>query len=416
MDVSIVMMKNLYIFNETRRGAVYGVGTYVRELTAVVKGNDINVCVVNIASDKPQIQTEEIGGIRHWHIPKLIQQQRTIDDQKIVELYYHNVAYLLKLHIENKNNLIFHLNYDQCGSLVKELRNVFDCRIIAVSHFTDWGFKIYDNLQRLRNILKEETSDSFGENLKKSFEEDKSYYSKADHIVCLSHYMQEILCRDYELDVTKISIIPNGLPDVSNTIYNVISLRKKWRIIPPEGKIILFAGRIDDVKGVSYLIKAFREIVEEYPEVRLIIAGSGSYDTYLREAKDICTKITFTGLLEKDELYELYRIADIGVIPSLFEPFGYVAVEMMMHGLPIVATATSGLNEVVDHTCGLKVPLMELPDSVKIDTSLLAQKILYLIQHPAEAKEMGQNGRKRYLKKYSSEIFRRNMIHLYSSV
>jgi glycosyltransferase len=361
VDVSAVRMKNLYIFNETRRGAVYGVGTYIRELTAVLKGSNISVCVVHIASDKPQIQTEEIDGIRHWHIPKLIYQQRTIDDQKIDKLYYRNVVYLLQLHIEDKNNLIFHLNYDQCGSLVEELKNAFDCRIIAVSHFTYWGLKIYDNLQRLRTILNEEHPDSFAENLKKSFEEDKSYYSKVDWIVCLSNYMQEIVCRDYGLDPAKISVIPNGLPDVvDNTITDIKFLRKKW-YIPSGEKIILFAGRMDDVKGVSYLIKAFRTIVEKYPEVRLIIAGSGSYDTYLQDAKNICAKITFTGLLEKDELYELYRIADIGVVPSLFEPFGYVAVEMMIHGLPLVATATSGLNEVVDESCGFKVPLTDCP-------------------------------------------------------
>ena len=152
------------------------------------------------------------------------------------------------------------------------------------------------------------------------------------------------------------------------------------------------------------------------PEAHLIIAGSGNYDTCLREAKTVCTKITFTGLLEKDELYELYRIADIGVVPSLFEPFGYVATEMMIHALPLVVTATSGLNEVVDHTCGLKISLTELPDNTEIDTVLLAQKILYLLLHPTEAKEMGENGRKRYLANYSAEIFRRNMIHLYSSL
>jgi glycosyltransferase involved in cell wall biosynthesis len=89
---------------------------------------------------------------------------------------------------------------------------------------------------------------------------------------------------------------------------------------------------------------------------------------------------------------------------------------MMMHGLPFVATATSGLNEVVDESCGLKIPLTVLTDNVEIDASLLAQKILYLIQHPVEAKEIGLNGRKRYLKEYSSEIFRRNMIDLYSSL
>ena len=148
----------------------------------------------------------------------------------------------------------------------------------------------------------------------------------------------------------------------------------------------------------------------------LIIVGNGDYDTFFQEAKNICTRITFTGLLERTDLYELYQIANVGVVPSLFEPFGYVPVEMMMHELPIVATATSGLNEVVDESCGLKVPLIVSPDSVEIDTSLLAQKIVYLLQNPKEAKRLGKNGRKRYLEKYSSEVFGKNMIAFYKSL
>jgi len=89
---------------------------------------------------------------------------------------------------------------------------------------------------------------------------------------------------------------------------------------------------------------------------------------------------------------------------------------MMMHSLPVVVTETSGLNEVVDNTCGLKVPITELPDKVEIDTALLAQKILYLLQHPAEARKMGVYGRKRYLKEYSSDIFRKNLLNFYTSL
>jgi glycosyltransferase involved in cell wall biosynthesis len=227
--------------------------------------------------------------------------------------------------------------------------------------------------------------------------------------------MKEIFCRDYGLDETKISVISNGLLDIADTTAHTELLRKKWNI-PPGEKIILFAGRIDEVKGVSYLIKAFREVLRKCRNCRLIIAGSGNYDTFFKEAKDICTKITFTGLLEKEELHEIYQIADVGVIPSLFEPFGYVAIEMMMHKLPVVVTTTSGLNEIVDDTCGLKTPITVLPDRVEIDAALLSEKILYLLQHPIEAKQMGQNGRKRYLYNYSSEIFRRNMLQIYESI
>jgi glycosyltransferase len=406
---------NLYIFNETRRGAVYGVGTYIRELTAALKDSDINICVVNLTSDKPQIQIEEIDGIKYWYFPSVLSDQRTTDNQKQWELYYRNIVYLLRLHIQDKRDLIFHLNYCQSGKLAEELKNAFACKVVAVAHFSGWGFTVYDNPERLRRILNEEHPNSFEENLKKSFEEEKSYYSKADRIICLSNYMQEILCRDYGLDATKISVIPNGLLDVADTAANTELLRKKWNI-PPGEKIILFAGRIDEVKGVGYLIKAFREVLEKFPNGRLLIAGSGNYDIYLQEAKEICTKITFTGLLEKKDLYEIYQIADVGVVPSLFEPFGYVAVEMMMHKLPIVVTATSGLNEVADESCGLKTPVTILPDSVEIDTSLLAQKIVYLLQNPVEAKQFGRNGRERYLAKYSSKVFRNHMLQAYESV
>ena len=320
---------NLYIFDQTRRGAVYGVGTYIRELTTALKDSGITICVVNLTSDKPQIQTEEIDGIKHWCFPAPIQEERTTDNQKQWELYFRNVVYLLRLHIKDKKDLIFHLNYYQSGSLAEELKNAFACKIVSVAHFSEWGFSVYDNPERLRRLLNEEHPDSFGENLKKSFEEEQLYYTKADHIICLSNYMKEIMCQDYGLDATKISVIPNGLFDVAEPANNRKHLRKKWNIQARE-KIILFAGRIDEVKGVSYLIKAFREVLEQFPGCRLIIAGSGDYDKYLKEAKDICPKITFMGLLEKKDLYEIYQLADVGVTPSLFEPFGYVAVEMMM--------------------------------------------------------------------------------------
>ena len=390
---------NLYIFNETRRGAVFGIGTYIRELTFALKNSSLYICIINLLSDKPYIRMEEIDDIKHWYFPSPIPEQRTSDSQKQRALYFRNVVYLLQLYIKDKKDLVFHLNYHQNESLVSELKEAFDCKIISVAHFSDWGFTVFDNLKRLRNILNEEHPDNFSENVKKSFEEERAYYTKVDHTICLSNYMKKILCQG---DVVDMSVDKE-------------LLRKKWHVGPKE-KIILFAGRIDEIKGVSSLIKAFHLVLEAYPNSRLLIAGNGDYTRAFQEAKNIYTKITFTGLLKKEELFEIYQLADAGVVPSLFEPFGYVPVEMMMHELPIIATTTSGLNEVVDESCGLKVPLIVSPDNVEIDTSLLAQKIVYLLQNPEEAKRLGKNGRKRYLEKYSSEVFGKNMIEFYKSL
>lgn len=125
------------------------------------------------------------------------------------------------------------------------------------------------------------------------------------------------------------------------------------------------------------MIRAFRKVSRQYPDSRLWIIGDGDYKDCFEEANPVFSRITFTGFLDRASLLELYRVANVGVVPSLFEPFGYVPVEMMMHGLPVVATATSGLDEVVDDSCGLKVPLAVSADQVEIDADRLAEKILF---------------------------------------
>ena len=273
----------------------------------------------------------------------------------------------------------------------------------------------HDNLEKLRIILRKKETNELEDLIQKSFEEERTCYERMDQVISLSNYMQELLYHDYGVDINRIIIIPNGMSDKIKEEVDQKRLRKKWHLYPEE-QMIIFVGRLEEIKGTHFLIRAFQLILQESPNCRLWIVGDGDYQNSFSEANPIFSKITFTGFVDQTSLFELYRLADVGVVPSLFEPFGYVPVEMMMHELPIVATATSGLNEVVDESCGLKVPLIVSPDSVEIDTSLLAQKIVYLLQNPKEAKRLGKNGRKRYLEKYSSEVFGKNMIAFYKSL
>ena len=104
-------------------------------------------------------------------------------------------------------------------------------------------------------------------------------------------------------------------------------------------------------------------------------------------------------------------------MPSFHEQCSYVAIEMMMHGIPLIASTTTGLKEMVtDGVTGMHIPIIEHPDKVEIDTDLLAEKILYMLQHPEYRKRMGANARKRHETVYSSEIFRHNMLDLYRSL
>ena len=407
---------NLYIFNELSKASVYGVGTYLRELIEVLRCTHINVFVVKLMSNNPQIQKEEIDGIRYWNFPSPIQEKHSIDTKRQNELYCHNIVCLLQLHIENKNNLIFHLNYNQYGEFAKELKQVFDCRIIATIHSLAWSLRLFGNVALLKKILTPDELDQ-KEELKntiiQSFRKEKDLYETVDRIISLSEHTKHILLDDYQINPKKIKVIYNGISD-RNFFADKHELRQKYHI--PDVPVFLFAGRLDEGKGLTFAIQAFRK-VHNRNNCHFIIAGNGVFDLFMKECEGIWMYVTWTGMINKECLYDLYSIADIGILPSLSEQCNYVAIEMMMHGLPIVTSAAPGLAEMTeDGISSLQVPVTEYPDKVEIDTDLLAEKMLYLLQNPDERQRLGSNARKRYEEVYTMDVFRKNMIAFYQSI
>lgn len=406
---------NLYIVDNKSRSSLYGVGTYIRELVVALKGYDIRPYVVSLFHEQSKVEQKE-EDVVYWNFPEPISKDWHRLDMRQRNTYVRNIVYLLRYRIQKQDNLVFHLNSYRDKLLARELKAAFDCKVVMTAHFSDWTTALFDNLPRFRRILrKEEGEDEWGDLVRESFEEERSCYAAADRVICLSAYMHDVLCRDYGLERARISIIPNGLKDQAGQGMDLSVLRAKWHA-GPEERLILFVGRLDPIKGFRYLIEAFHKVLETIPESRLVIVGDGNYNEALDAAASSRFRITFTGFLPPDALYELYRLADVGVVPSLFEPFGYVPVEMMMHGLPVVATATSGLNEVVDETCGRKVPLTVTADRVTIDTDRLAEAIVGLLRDPAEARRLGRGGRERYERLYTSEVFGQNMRRFYQEI
>ena len=398
-------MINLYIINEFGRGSGGGIKTYVRELPAVLRCSEVNVCVVHLRFAKLEDEPEESNGVRHLYIPAPDNWNKSVNHSG---LYYRNVVYLLRLLIKNTEQPVFHLNYNSSGKLAKELKKAFDCKVVSTVHYFNWCFDLLGNVSRFKQILAtpENKKDAFKKSIIKSYSEDRELLENVDHIICLSERTRHILQDDYQILPDKITVIYNGLSDYT-------AVQNTWK--KPDVPVLLFVGKLDDVKGLTYTLRAFKKVLNSGQACRFIIAGSGAFDTYMEECEDIWVHITWTGQIGKEKLYGLYSIADIGVMPSFHEQCSYAAIEMMMFGLPLIASTTTGLREMVeDGVNGLLIPVIEHPESVEIDTDLFAEKILYLLQHPAVAERMGQNGRKKYLKEYSAEVFRENMLQCYT--
>ena len=173
--------------------------------------------------------------------------------------------------------------------------------------------------------------------------------NRADRVITCSHYMRGHVADIYGLDEDRITVIPNGIdPGDLIPVDDLDTLR--GRFAAPDEQIVILVGRLVYEKGFQLALEALPPIIERLGNVRFLVAGSGTHEAELkRQAAELglLEHGTFLGWIGDDVLHSLYRIADLCVVPSLYEPFGLVALEAMASGCPCIVADTGGLSEVV---------------------------------------------------------------------
>ncbi len=171
----------------------------------------------------------------------------------------------------------------------------------------------------------------------------------ADSVITCSHYMRGHVADIFDLDEQRITVIPNGIdPRDLRPVDDLQALRAQFAA--SEQKLVLLVGRLVYEKGFQLALDALPEVIGRVPGVRFLVAGSGTHEAELkRQAQRLGLDEhgVFLGWIGDDALHSLYRIADLCVVPSLYEPFGLVALEAMASGCPCIVADTGGLREVV---------------------------------------------------------------------
>ena len=146
----------------------------------------------------------------------------------------------------------------------------------------------------------------------------------------------------------KLNYIPNGV-DIKRFQKKPVVDRSDY--VADWEKMVLFVGRLTWQKGLEFFIWAMPKILERHPEAKFVIAGKGDLDYYRRlsDALHLGPKVYFTGFVPDDVLVSLYKLADMTVIPSIYEPFGIVALESSASSTPPVGSYTGGLKENIIH-------------------------------------------------------------------
>jgi glycogen synthase len=175
--------------------------------------------------------------------------------------------------------------------------------------------------------------------------------NRAERVVTCSAYMREHVADIYGLEEERIAVIPNGIdPSELVPVDDLGALRE--RFARPGDRLVLLVGRLVYEKGFQLALEALPGLIERLGNVRFIVAGSGTAEEELR---DQARKLgldehgSFLGWIGDDVLHSLYRISDLTVVPSIYEPFGLVALEAMASGCPCLVADTGGLREVVPH-------------------------------------------------------------------
>ena len=213
----------------------------------------------------------------------------------------------------------------------------------------------------------------------------------------------------------KVVVIPNSI-DFSffrePPKRDIDFFKKKHHL--ENSKIILFVGRLVKYKGLEYLLKAMRTVIEVLGDVRLLIVGDGPLRReleYLTGEIALEKYVSFFGNVNREILRIVYALSDIFVLPSISnsEGFGIVLIEAMAHAKPVIASKVGGVPYVVNN--GIN-GLLVAPK----DYEMLGKSIVKLLLDPHKAQELGKSGQKHVKRNYSWTSTTKRIVEVYTEI
>ncbi|MEV4760914.1 glycosyltransferase family 4 protein, partial [Micromonospora sp. NPDC049559] len=173
---------------------------------------------------------------------------------------------------------------------------------------------------------------------------------ESTRVIACSGYMRDEITNLFDLPAQRVDVVPNGVNDRAwhAKPRAVASARRRYA---GNGPLIGYAGRLVYEKGVQHLIAGLPRLRQAHPDLRVVIAGDGPYRGELQEQARglrLDDSVRFVGFMNEKQLPAVLGATDATVVPSLYEPFGMVALEAAAAGAPLAVSATGGLAEIVE--------------------------------------------------------------------
>ena len=342
-----------------------GLGRHVAELAPVLaqQGIDVHVVTPEFARQDLPVEVENNVTVHRVYVPILNAEgdiySRAIATNQVLE------NYLSQLGAKGERYDLIHTHDWLTSFTAIALKKTWDCPLVVTIHATERGrFRGHIN-GHLQWVIDQA---------------EHTLINEAWKVIVCSRYMFNEVQYFFNTPVSKLAIVPNGvniadLRDGHNQ-EDLVTFRRRYAA--SQDAIIFTVSRLVYEKGIHLLVRAAPQILTEFPQTRIVIAGKGPEAENLKrqvEHLGIADRVNFIGFVSDKERNQLFQIASCAVFPSLYEPFGIVALEAMALGCPVVVSDVGGLSEVVTHTETGVTILPDNPESV-------AWGVLHVLTHP----------------------------------
>ncbi|MCD6446089.1 glycosyltransferase family 4 protein [Candidatus Bathyarchaeota archaeon] len=399
---------------------VGGLGTYAAEITRKFVLMDHDVTVFTMNDDAGSLPTREIWRGIEIHRPLHIDISDSLPDviADDIKKWGRGIQLFSKILVYNYLSASKFIN-----DLLRKERFKYD---LAVAH--DWlsviagiTIKKEAKLPLVFHVHSTEKGRTLGDGSEVVSNIELHGAKAADLIITVSYAMKDELVK-LGFPAEKIHVCYNGVdpekynPEKVNQ-SDIQKMRERYGI-KEDDLMILFVGRLVGVKGVDKLIMAMPHVLRKIPNAKLVILGLGDLQNYLINlAKTIklqdYVKFRFEFVPEEERILH-YAACDVAVFPSLYEPFGIVALEAMSMERPVVvgAAGVSGMREIViphgNEQCGFHIN----PN----DPSDIAWGVINALENPEKTKWLGKNGRRRVLEEFTWDKVAENTLTLYKQL
>ncbi len=239
----------------------------------------------------------------------------------------------------------------------------------------------------------------------------KIAFRNYDSVVCVAHSVKNFETKAKFHNPSKLEVVHNGIILSNYKDLKPTSDLRKELGIPPDSKLILNVGRLDDKKGLRFLVEAMPKVLDKFPNAKLLLVGDGDFKAELEEKikkLKLENSVLLLWLKKVDEMQNIYQNSDIFVFPTLTEALSNVLLESMINGLPVIATNTGGNPEVIeDGKSGILIPLE--------DSKAIAENVCGLLSSPEKMKKLSQNAQKRVRENFSFSKTVNEYLKLYKS-